>query len=123
MRPTAFLSLVAVLAASLAAGCGTFANLQGRENAGPGCGTEKPRPFGGVSRDVRWSNEGYGVFLADVPLSLVGDLVTLPVVLLTSSEEDKGPKTQKEKDEAARKASLAQGIQNAQDRRPGAPGP
>lgn len=124
MRRTVSLTLAAVLAASLGAGCGTFANMQGRDNPSPdGCCMGPPRPFGGVSRDVRWSNEGYGVFLADVPLSLVGDLATLPVILLASWEEDQGPKTQKEKDEAARKANLAQGVQNAQDRKPGAPGP
>lgn len=123
MRLTVPLTALALLTASLAVGCGTFANMQGRDGPGvDGCCMGPPKPFGGVSRDVRWTNEGYGVFLADVPLSLVGDLVTLPVVLVESSQA-KQPTTQKEKDEAARKAALARGIQDAQDRKPGAPGP
>ena len=124
MRPTISLAILAMLAVSLGAGCGTFANLQGRDNPSlDGCCMGPPKPFGGVSRDVRWSNEGYGVFLADVPLSLVGDLATLPVILLTSWGEEQAPKTQKEQDEAARRAGLARGVQDAQDRRPGEPGP
>ena len=120
MRPRLLPTALALLATSLAAGCGTFANMQGRDGPGvDGCSMGPPKPFGGVSRDVRWTNEGYGVFLADVPLSFVGDLVTLPVILVESSQA-KHPSTQKEKDEAARKAALAQGVQDAQDRKPGA---
>ena len=121
MRPTISLTVLAVLAACVGSGCGTFANMQGRDNPSPnGCCMGPPKPFGGVSRDVRWSNEGYGVFLADVPLSLVGDLATLPVILLASWEEQ-GPTTQREKGDAARKASLVRDVQNAQERRPGDP--
>jgi uncharacterized protein YceK len=89
-------------------GCGTMANLDGREYALISLpGQVKPRPFGGVARDAEWmlglrgrdtgatdasrATPGVpsvrdtlaliaieGFFVVDLPFSLVGDIVTLP---------------------------------------------
>jgi hypothetical protein len=64
-----------------AAGCGTMANLDGRKLALIDLPhQEVPTPFGGVGRDVRWISSGGVFFVADIPLSLIGDIVTLPKV-------------------------------------------
>ena len=96
-------------------GCGTMVNLDGREwpysfelgQKGP----MMPQPFGGVARDLKWmtfplwdeqcANEepgkrfihcaGTSVFWGlDVPLSFVGDVVTLPKTIsyLWMNEEE-----------------------------------
>jgi hypothetical protein len=67
-------------------GCGTVHNLDGNPmpiRGGPG--DVRPTPFGGVFNDLKWSVGALlgaptlvPFFLADVPLSLVGDAVTLP---------------------------------------------
>jgi hypothetical protein len=84
-------SILPVLAALLfgTVGCGTMANLDGSEYALLHIPhQEAPKPFGGVARDVRWIRSGsLGIFcVADVPFSLVGDVVTLPKVLWTMHE-------------------------------------
>ena len=76
--------MVAVLAAG--SGCGTMANMERRNRPLMGRMLPgDPHPFGGVSQDVQWISSG-GIagalwFAADLPLSLVGDLVTLPITL------------------------------------------
>src|SRR5688572_24072573 len=94
MRATHFL----VLLLPFASGCGTFANLNGREHPLISIpGQIMPRPFGGVARDVQWMIEkGHvgeepfecrasdlflflaweGFFILDLPLSLIGDVAT-----------------------------------------------
>ena len=82
-----------------AVGCGTMANLEGKDKALLSLpGQEMPKPFGGVGRDFRWlgcaisdKKEGLDdylgaftgslIFVTDLPFSLVGDVVTLPRVL------------------------------------------
>ena len=83
-------------------------SLQGQPNVGP----IMPRPFGGVARDVKWmtapirgdafwdkeSNVTRAVYLPvttaffslDMPLSLVGDILSLPKTIpyLWMNEED-----------------------------------
>jgi uncharacterized protein YceK len=81
--------VVSVLSAAVtlvASGCGTIANMQGKALpmiSEPN--VEEPHPFGGVGRDVRWIGSvtvPYNVmFVADLPCSLVGDLVTLPKIV------------------------------------------
>jgi uncharacterized protein YceK len=74
-----------VLLLPFASGCGTLANLDGREYPLMGMpGQIMPRPFGGVARDVKW------MFILDLPLSLIGDVVTLPKTIpyLWMSEDD-----------------------------------
>jgi hypothetical protein len=44
-------------------------------------GVEEASPFGGIGRDVRWIRSLNLVFVADLPLSLMGDLITLPKTL------------------------------------------
>jgi uncharacterized protein YceK len=83
-RMTGYLALAVGFAS---AGCGTMANLDGRQLPPP----SPPRqavttPFGGVRRDIEWakSTESPGNlrYVADLPLSLVGDLVTLPKTVI-----------------------------------------
>jgi len=64
------------------AGCGTMANLDGRDR--PMLDLPKQSPttlFGGVSRDVKWIGEGMIQYAADVPLSMIGEVVTAPRVI------------------------------------------
>jgi hypothetical protein len=68
-------------------GCGTMANLDGRQLPPPSPpGKVVATPFGGVRRDIEWakSTESPGNlrYVADLPLSLVGDLVTLPKTVI-----------------------------------------
>ena len=71
-----------------AAGCGTIANLDGRKLPLIDLPhQEAPKPFGGVGRDIRWMSSGAVFFAADIPFSLVGDIVTLPKVILATNEE------------------------------------
>ena len=79
------LPLTTVVAMSLfmvSSGCGTLANLNGQSYPLMG-GTEPTRPFGGVRRDVRWVSSVAApynlMFVADFPVSLAGDIVTLPI--------------------------------------------
>jgi hypothetical protein len=81
-RLIGLLVLILLVASS---GCGTRANLVGKDY--PLLGDHRPettRPFGGVGRDLRWITTVTVpvnvIFLADLPVSLVGDLVTLPKV-------------------------------------------
>jgi hypothetical protein len=76
------------LAANLIAtsGCGTMANLEGKSLPMIShVQVEEPRPFGGVGRDIRWISTmtppANLMFVGDLPLSLVGDVVTLPRTL------------------------------------------
>jgi uncharacterized protein YceK len=72
------------IAALLAGGCGTIANLK----------TGKPDFYGGVQKDVQFlgtprpqpagigiSNLGALVLLVDLPLSVVGDTLTMPLAI------------------------------------------
>jgi hypothetical protein len=84
--------LLALLAASASPGCGTMANLEGRPHPWPGqAGQDPPTAFGGVRKEVGWIKTtgfpGNMIFVADLPASLVGDLVTLPKTV-TSAEAD-----------------------------------
>ncbi len=74
---------VALIAVSLlvCSGCGTLANLDSKAS-NPFLGMHDVPDYsptcvyGGVKRDIAWG----WPFLLDVPLSAVGDTVTLPVV-------------------------------------------
>jgi hypothetical protein len=73
-------------------GCGTMANIEGRRLPAPSPpGQEVSRPFGGVRRDIEWvkslDSPGNLAYVADLPLSLIGDLVTLPKTV-TGSQSD-----------------------------------
>jgi hypothetical protein len=70
-------------------GCGTAFNVTGHEVWVIGIPQERPiAPFGGVDNDVRWMSRGIkpdgwepGPIVAgavDMPLSFVGDVLTLP---------------------------------------------
>ncbi len=68
-------------------GCGTIANIEGRRLPAPSpAGQEVSKPFGGVRRDIEWvkslDSPGNLAYVADLPLSLVGDLVTLPKTVI-----------------------------------------
>ena len=93
--------LLVLLAAPLLSGCGTIANMQGKSVALIGPLDRETRAFGGVANDARWVGEQAGRVAApddpwsipinlalagyfgliDLPLSLVGDIVTLPKVI------------------------------------------
>lgn len=87
-RVLASFTLVAMLL-STSSGCGTVANLKGEEPwlLGP-APQRQMTPFGGVDNDLRWMARGIepdviepGPIVAgaiDLPLSLAGDLLTLP---------------------------------------------
>lgn len=63
----------------LLAGCGTMANLDGRDRPMLDVPNQSPTTlFGGVSRDVKWIGEGMVQYAVDVPFSIVGDIVTAP---------------------------------------------
>jgi hypothetical protein len=77
-----------------------MANLDGRRLPSLSqSGQELTTPFGGVRRDIEWvqsvNSPGNLMFLADLPLSVIGDLVTLPkTVIGTHSDrllDDPGP--------------------------------
>ena len=94
-------SLTVALAVLAGSGCGTMANLDGREHALISMpGAVEPKPLGGVARDAQWvvnaascapEQPVAGVlcstwFVLDMPFSLVGDLVTLPRVFVAARE-------------------------------------
>jgi len=65
-----------------------MANLEGRPHPWPGqAGQDPPRVFGGIRKDVEWIKTtgipGNIMFVGDLPLSLVGDLVTLPQTVIS----------------------------------------
>ncbi len=65
-----------------------MANLEGRPHPWPSqVGQDPPRPFGGVKKDIGWIKTsgvpGNLMFVADLPISLVGDLVTLPKTVIS----------------------------------------
>lgn len=82
---------LASLLAYCAVGCGTMANLDGREFALFSLSDQrKPRYFGGVQNDVRWLDFkkvpaadiplrllACGFFIADIPVSAIADTATL----------------------------------------------
>src|SRR5688572_4456626 len=96
--------LLVLFAAPLLSGCGTMANMSGKSVAMMGPQDSEVRAFGGVANDIRWVGEQgrrvvtpddpwdalFGPALAvyfglvDLPLSLVGDIVTLPSVVRSS---------------------------------------
>ncbi len=86
----------------LVAGCGTMANMAGKRlpAIAPG-GLYEPRPFGGVRNDIRWTWNGnlFGVF--DLPFSFVGDVVTLPIILLKKLDPRVAPSQTAVAEEAA----------------------
>jgi hypothetical protein len=74
---------------STTSGCGTMSNVMGQEPWLIGPPPVRPTvPFGGIDNDVRWMRRGIGpegceslpmvAAAIDMPLSLVGDVVTLP---------------------------------------------
>ncbi len=68
-------------------GCGTMANLDGRRLPAPSPpGQVVTRPFGGVQRDIEWAKSTESPenlrYVADLPLSFFGDLVTLPKTVI-----------------------------------------
>lgn len=93
------LAFIALFSAILLSGCGTMANLEGIQIFSIGPPREEPtKALGGVARDAKmvallasetWENPLYGVatcplsvlFIADMSISLVGDLVSLPIVI------------------------------------------
>jgi uncharacterized protein YceK len=82
------MGLLALLAIFASSGCGTMANLDGRPHPWPGqVGQDPPLPFGGVKKDVVWIKTtgipGNLMFVADLPVSFVGDLVTLPKTVIS----------------------------------------
>ena len=84
-----YLALSSVLTSC---GCGTMANIEGRRLPPPSPpGQEVSRPFGGVRRDIEWvqsvKSPGNLVYVADLPLSLVGDLVTLPKTVIGTQSD------------------------------------
>lgn len=82
--------ILGAVTASLLCGCGTMANLEGRRLpliSMPG--QERPKVFGGVQKDFDWATTVRDpitvmplnlLFVADLPISLVADIVTMPEV-------------------------------------------
>jgi hypothetical protein len=89
LKAMGYLALSSVLTSC---GCGTMANIEGRRLPPPSPpGQEVSRPFGGVRRDIEWvqsvKSPGNLVYVADLPLSLVGDLVTLPKTVIGTQSD------------------------------------
>lgn len=81
------------------AGCGTMANMQGKNLPALDAGGQyEPRPFGGVRNDLRWTYHGNGLILGiiDLPFSIVGDVVTLPKVLFGTTPKPSEPPAEAE---------------------------
>ena len=83
-RMTGYLALAVGFASS---GCGTMANLDGRQLPPPSPpGQALTIPFGGVRRDIEWARSTESPanlrYVADLPLSFFGDLVTLPKTVI-----------------------------------------
>jgi hypothetical protein len=108
VKPAAVKVLTLILTICTA-GCGTIANLAGEEPwlMGPAPKRETA-PFGGVDNDVRWMARGAPpnawepvcivAAALDMPLSVAGDMLTLPITIpaaLSRSVEgsDEAPKT------------------------------
>jgi uncharacterized protein YceK len=86
-------SLMALMLTALS-GCGTMANMEGKScwfDSRPPWSTLPPRPFGGVTGDgtiiagivddFHWDSDAWilgAVAVLDMPLSFVGDIITLP---------------------------------------------
>jgi uncharacterized protein YceK len=83
--------VVATLLLCASSGCGTLLNVEGRDalivDSRPLDEMRKherpPYPFGGVANDMAWLNgaeEPIGVIgcVVDLPLSITGDIITLP---------------------------------------------
>ena len=83
---------LALMAVTASAGCGTMANLDGRPLPTQAfVGQETTKPFGGVRRDIIWMKSGRAPdnlkYAADLPLSFLGDLVTLPKTVIGSNSD------------------------------------
>ena len=100
-----FIGLCAsVLLIASMAGCGTIANMKGGYIIGPRV-AGYPMPYGGVTLNAHRlmecghhftsdpMNSGYGilVLIADMPLSAIGDTITLPWLLDADGEEKQEP--------------------------------
>lgn len=85
-RRIALLVVVLGIAAVTQSGCGTFANLNGSPTTlMQVSGIEEPEYFGGVKRyagtfPFGLIGDGSLISAVDIPLSLVGDIITLPLV-------------------------------------------
>jgi len=86
------LVVLAFMLTTAASGCGTMFNLAGEEPWMIGLPRERQTaPFGGIDNDVRWLSRGappnewrpwcIAAGAADMPLSLVGDILTLPYTI------------------------------------------
>lgn len=99
--------VVVVLTALSVGGCGTMANLDGKEYPFISLPyIRQPEPFGGVANDARWAKEqidmasttdalcplhlATAVFFGavDCPISAVADVVTLPGTLGSPPHDD-----------------------------------
>jgi uncharacterized protein YceK len=98
MKRLATVCASAVLACATA-GCGTMCNMNGGYLIGPPL-DGYPAPYGGVARSAEHLQEN-GVkaplvslfWLADMPLTVVGDTVTLPWVLMHREDERGGTRS------------------------------
>src|SRR4051812_20550412 len=86
-RGKRFVILTVVLMTT--SGCGTMFNVTGHEPWLMGDPPQRPiDPFGGIDNDLRWMRRGIhpdhweplpiAAAAVDMPLSLVGDIITLP---------------------------------------------
>jgi uncharacterized protein YceK len=116
-QPAALIGLGAVLACA-ACGCGTMANMDGRD-ALVGLPSRPPVPFGGVANDMAWMTRGNlsppekfdrafttSIALLDLPFSLVGDVITLPLATYEFTSELVSPSDRYEKFQKAAQPRL-----------------
>jgi uncharacterized protein YceK len=73
-KSSSVIAVLALLAAT--SGCGTTANITQATIDTP------PKPFGGLAYDFHEVATGNPLYLIDLPGSLVGDIATLPDVLI-----------------------------------------
>jgi uncharacterized protein YceK len=95
---------ILVLSASLC-GCGTMVNIANSSGSVP------PKPFGGVGHDVDALIAGDFMCGLDIPASLIGDVVTLPDVLIENADFKRTtePPVRDSQSGAAKKATVGRG--------------
>ena len=72
-------ALIVLLAlAAVFSGCGTVMNIA------TSTGNMPPKPFGGIAHDFEAASNGDFMGILDMPASFIGDVVTLPEVLVAN---------------------------------------
>jgi uncharacterized protein YceK len=86
--------LIALLLLVTVGGCGTMTNITGHDYCLLGGPVGPPCPFGGTSMDAQMICDNTGsctLALLDLPLSIAGDMITLPWTAFVYTREQRQP--------------------------------